>query len=445
MARINESLTAERCISEEPPQGCRLTDYRVEMERVMGRAEVALPSRAAFTDQTGLFDEHRYSVVLLDRLNSLGQVLNTVAADRQAAALALLDVTARPLGGGPFRLDRVEEGTRFILNANNAHSGGPPALARVEVNVERDAAVAVTRLLTGEADWILEVGPEQAPLLVGIPGIRSADRPLGVQRGILFNVRPGRVYFEARIRRAFALCLDREGLAVQLDPDRPVARAPYAASTWALPEVEARPRDVEAATALLKAGGWRPAADGIRAREGVRLSSTIAVRPSRVDLLTFAYGAAEQLSECGIELVVEELDLTGDTMLSQLQWPNEFDTLLLARPLGADPDTDVRVFESSRITSRDNAADANAGGFTSALADHLIDQARSTLDEEARREAYAELQGVIEDEVPYWPLWYDSMESAIADRVRSPDGPLDPSTERFAWDVASWSVRPPGA
>ena len=411
----------------------------------MERAEVALPSRAAFTDQTGLFDEHRYSVLLLDRLNSLGQVLNTVAADRQAAALALLDVTARPLGGGPFRLDRVEEGARFILNANNAHAGGPPAIGRVEVVVERDAAVASTRLLTGEADWILEVGPEQGTLLADVPGIRSARRPLGVQRGILFNVRPGRVYFEARVRRAFALCLDHEGLALQLDPDRPVARAPYAASSWALPEVAPLERDVEAAVVLLDGGGWRVSDDGIRERDGQRLSSTLAVRPSRVDLLTFAYGAAEQLAECGIELVVEELDLTGDTMLSQLQWPNDFDTLLLARPLGADPDTDVRAFESSRITSEDNAADANAGGFTSALADHLIAQARGTLDEEARRAAYAELQGLLEDDVPYWPLWYDSAESAISDRVQGPDGPLDPAMERFAWDVASWSVRPTGA
>ena len=41
--------------------------------------------------------------------------------------------------------------------------------------------------------------------------------------------------------------------------------------------------------------GWLPAEDGVRARDGRRLSSTIAVRPTSVDLFTFANEAAEQL------------------------------------------------------------------------------------------------------------------------------------------------------
>ena len=111
-----------------------------------------------------------------------------------------------------------------------------------------------------------------------------------------------------------------------------------------------------------------------------------------VDLFTFANEAAAQLAECGIELVVEELDLTGGTMLDQLLWPNDFDTLLLARQLGPDPDSAVRAFESSRITSEANRADANPSGFTSSLADHLISSARETLDPAQRAEAYAGVQ-----------------------------------------------------
>ena len=70
---------------------------------------------------------------------------------------------------------------------------------------------------------------------------------------------------------------------------------------------------------------------------GRRLSSTIAVRPTSVDLFTFANEAAPSSSATvASSSIVEELDLTGDTMLEQLLWPNDFETLLLTRMLGPD-------------------------------------------------------------------------------------------------------------
>jgi ABC-type transport system substrate-binding protein len=119
--------------------------------------------------------------------------------------------------------------------------------------------------------------------------------------------------------------------------------------------------------------------------------------------------------------------------------------MLLSRPLGPDPDSAVRSFESSRITTEENHADANPSGFRSALADHLIASARKTLDEAERAEAYAGIADLLADDVPYWPLWYDASVSAISTRVQGPDGPLDPSRPRFDWDVAHWTLGEPEA
>ena len=130
-------------------------------------------------------------------------------------------------------------------------------------------------------------------------------------------------------------------------------------------------------------------------------------------------------------------------MLEQLLWPNDFDTLLLSRVLGADPDSAARTFESSRITTEQNQADANPGGFTSSLADHLIADARAVGDADKRVEDYAGLQELLEQDVPYWPLWYASSVSALSSRVQGPDGAIDPSGARFDWDVSDWTlVRP---
>jgi len=440
---ITAQMLRSSCADAEPPEGCRLVDHRDRLERIFERARLELPSQLPYTDASGLFDEDAYVGELLERLGALGQVFTTEAADERSAALGLLDATIVPLGGGPYRLREITPEGTWVLQANKEHTRDVPDIERIEIDVERDPSVAVTRLLAGEADWVLEVGPEFHDAVTDVPGVNAAERPLDVQFGILFNVRPDRVFFDVDTRRAFAQCLDHEALATRLDEDRAIATTPYTATSWALPVATPRPRDVEAANALLDAAGWPVGPDGVRAQDGRRLSSTMAVRPTAVHLFTFANEASEQLSECGIELIVEELDLTGDTMLSQLLWPNDFDTLLLVRQLGPDPDSAVRAFESSRITTEQNQADANPSGFTSSLADHLISAARESRNPAERAEAYADIAELIAADVPYWPLWYESSMAALSERVQGPDGAGDPAASRYAWDVSSWTLEPP--
>ncbi len=442
IADITTQTLRDECLADEPPDGCLLRDYREDLEQIFTRARIDLPPRAPYVDETGLFDEDTYLADLLKRLEALAQVFDSEDSDKNSAALGLLDATVEPFGGGPYQLVSIEEDGTYVLEANPKHTRTAPQIEKMEVRIERNPSVATTRLLTGEADWILQVTPEQADVIDGSPGFSAATRPVDTQFGVLFNVRPDRIYFDLDTRRAFISCIDHAGLATALDAERPLATTPFTASSWAQPEASLRPRDVEAANALLDAGGWPMATDGVRVREdGTRLSTTIAVRPTSVDLFTFANDAAEQLRDCGIELIVEELDLTGDTMLNQLRWPNDFDTLLWLRRLGPDPDSAVRAFESSRSTSEDNIADENPSGFTSELVDFWVASARDTYDEAERVEAYAEVQAEIEKLVPYWPLWYESATSAVSSRLRGPDGPIDPAVSRYDWDISSWTLQ----
>jgi ABC-type transport system substrate-binding protein len=442
VGRVTEATTAERCFVEDPPDGCRLGDYREDLERLHRRARLPLPPAEAFSDPNGAFDPEAYGGALLERAGALAQVLTTSASDQQAAALALLDVASEPLGGGPYRLVPGTSPGALTLVAHEGHAGGPPAIERIEVVVEREPSAAATLMLSGAGDWLLRPGTEEEAALAAAPGLRSGRRPVPVQRAILFNLREGRRYADVRTRRAFALCLDREALTRRARADRPLATTPSAAGSWAMPELPPQERDTETAGRFLEAAGWVLGEDGVRARDGVRLSSVVAVRASRPDLYSFAAVAAEQLRECGIELLVEQLDTVGDAVLSQLQWPNDFDTLLLARPLGTDPDRDVLSFESGHVTSRENPADANPGGYRSDRADLLIAEGRRLADQSARRLAYTQLQAQLGVDVPFWPVWYDTASSAIADRVRGPDGPLDPTRARYDWDIAGWTLAP---
>jgi ABC-type transport system substrate-binding protein len=443
VTRVAEATNADACLSEAPPFGCRLADHTAPLEQMLTSAGVGLPPREAWTNVTGTFDAEAYGGALLDRVAALGNVLSGRPIDREAAALGLLDPVAGPFGSGPYRIERWTPGRGLELVANPFHVGGPPGIERIFVRVVPDTATAATLLLTGDLDWLPSVPDDQLPALAGAPGVVLGVRPLATQRTIVFNTRPGRVFDDARTRRAFARCLDRESLAADATDGAAIAVGSWGApGSWAFPAFPGVPRDTAEASGLLDEAGWAPGPDGIRVRGGQRLSSAIAIRPTRTDLLAFATGAATSLRECGIELVVEDLDLTGNRLLEQLQWPNDFETVLIARPLAVDPDGDMEPYDGARATTEEDPADANPGGYRSEAVDALIAEGRRATTVDLRGEVYRRLAALLDADVPAWPIWYDTAAAAISERVSTPAGPVDPGRPRYAWDLAAWSLRP---
>ncbi len=443
VTRIYKAVGDDGCLVTTPPAGCALSDHTADLETMLTNAGLPLPSSNAFLNESGQLDAAAYANELLDRVASLGQVLSRTGTDRFAAALPLMDLSQRTLGSGAYRIVGGEPGVSVELAAVAGHLAGPPGIPRIILQVIADPAVAATRLLSGDVDWVIQTDMPQATAMRTLAGVGVGLRPLPSQWSIVFNTRDGRLYADERVRRAFALCVDRAGLTASTGGGEAIeARTPLTPGSWAMTPPAARQRDVAGADQLLDEAGWVRGADGIRTHGGKRLSSSIALRSSQASLLAFVQGVSTQLQDCGIELQVQDLDLTGDSLLQQLRWPNDFDTLLTMRTLAADPDPDVQAFESSHATSADQEVDANPGGFHSTEADKLIREARRTTARAARTGLYGRLQDVLDTSVPTWPIWYDTEWAAIADRVRGPDGAIDTSVPDYAWDIPAWTLEP---
>ena len=162
-------------------------------------------------------------------------------------------------------------------------------------------------------------------------------------------------------------------------------------------------------------------------------------------MVAFVTGMAGQLRDCGIELLVEDLDVTGDSLFQQLRWPNEFETLFTMRSLSADPDADLEAFESSHATSAEQEIDANPGGYRSAVADQLILQARE-IDRPGR--AGRTCMGACRMSWCRTCLRGRSGSTPAGPRSPIASGvPTDPSTRAcrgIAWDIAGLDPGPPG-
>jgi ABC-type transport system substrate-binding protein len=442
--RIAAATNDEDCIAEAPPPECDLAFYAADLEAMLRQAGVALPESARFPAANGEVDRSAYAAELLLMAQDLDAALRGKDIDRLAAAFPLLDFQRRPVGTGDYALRGYRPGQSVELERVTPDAGraGVPEAARGLIIT--DPAAAATALKTGDADWLAVASPDEVPALESDPAVRVAGRPGAGYRGIVFNTRAGRPYAAAEARRAFAMCVDRErDVRAATSGRATVAPTPVAPGSWAwIAPVSAPRRSAAAARRSLQEAGWKLGADGIFVREGLRLSSELWVRPSRADQRAFAEAASQQLRACGIELQVRDLGFSGDQLLRQLEWPNDFDTYLLAQELGGDPHQDLARLHSRHITSEANPGDTNFGGWNDPRADQLIDAGATTLDPVERARIYAELQELIASEVPLYPCWYDVVYSGLSRRVSLPAGQPDLAQPGFDLDPESWRLRP---
>nr|MDQ6926567.1 ABC transporter substrate-binding protein [Candidatus Eremiobacteraeota bacterium] len=247
--------------------------------------------------------------------------------DVPPAALGQSAFAQAPVGSGPFRFASHSPGTQIEVVANPTYHLGRPFLDRVIWSVTPDPAAAVARMLTGDADVYEALRPEQLTLLARRPSLRMISSA-GLYNGyLLFNLRdpeartprPNPIFGDRALRRALAAALDRRTMVRNVfDTLAAVALGPFTRAQPSADTTVVQPvYDPAAAARALDALGWRPSGpDGIRTRNGRRLSFTLIAPISSQPRLRYAVLIQEQLRRVGVEVRVEPLDFV--TYLTRL-------------------------------------------------------------------------------------------------------------------------------
>jgi len=74
------------------------------------------------------------------------------------------------------------------------------------------------------------------------------------------------------------------------------------------------------------------------------------------------------------------------------------------RWIGGNEDPDI--FEYAFLSSKFPPHGANRGYYSNPRLDALVDQARKELDQQKRKQIYAEVQYLLAQDLPYIHLWY---------------------------------------
>jgi peptide/nickel transport system substrate-binding protein len=201
---------------------------------------------------------------------------------------------------------------RLILEAFDKHWGGPPPNARIEIRQVLDANARILALQAGDVDmaWgappsLLETLPDNFAKVSG-PTPRIHFLNLNHRRPI-FSDKAVRVATSMAINRQQVLDVALSGVGAPL-----YGLLPKATGLDVLERPQAQVENVEKAAAILDEAGWTLGKDGIRVKDGQRLSFVIHTWPNRAELNTIGVAVSGQLSALGYETKIQEVrDVQG--------------------------------------------------------------------------------------------------------------------------------------
>ncbi len=433
------------CVGSSPPDSCSIATYVPAMESLLTRAGIALPGKAQFIAGDASTNTAAYGHALQAQLQDLYATLSSKGIDQIAAAFRLLDFQHAPVGTGPYRLVKYTTAQSVELGRNDGYFGGPEGAkvgpARVVMPIIRDATAASYALQKGDINWQTEVTAEALPALKVDPNVRIADYADASYSYIAFNLRPGHLYSDLNLRRAFSMCIDHDATVKTATAGNGVpvyANTPPA--SWAYnADVPKYTFDVAGARALIEQSGWTLGSDGIYTKDGKRLSSQLDVRADRPQRVAFGQLAADQLKACGIELTVNKVDY-ATVILPLLAYPANFDTYLGSFTTLIDPD-DYSIFHSSQCVTKSNPDANNIVCWKNAAADKLLVDGRQELDQTKRKDIYRQFQVLVHDDLPYYFLWSDLAHAGLTKSVSSSTSGIDLGSPLYYWNDQSWVVR----
>ncbi|MFD8371821.1 ABC transporter substrate-binding protein [Streptomyces sp. NPDC059688] len=308
------------------------------------------------------------------------------------------------IGSGPFVLKRYVQNQSITLAKRTGYAWGSSLwskkgeayLDKLVFKVVPEAGVRAGSLQSGQVDAVSSVGKaNEAALKGGQVTLRRRANP-GVVFGLgLNNSRP--LFKDAKVRQAILYAIDRQQIADTVFPTGTQPATSVLAHTT--PDytdlASGLTFDAAKAKSLLDGAGWRTGSDGIRAKDGKKLSLTIKWFPNAATNQPALELIQQQLKAVGVEVVLKQLQITQFAPTLQ---SGEYDAVW-GNVTRADPDilrssfsTKLANFYRLPASSLDSALSEQAATVEAAKRRQLVTQAQRLIVQNARYVPVVELQ-----------------------------------------------------
>lgn len=321
-----------------------------------------------------------------------------------------------PMGSGPFKLEKYEQGKSMTLLANPDYHEGAPYLDKLIFQIVVDDTTAIQALINGELDHVAMVPAAYFDQLNNDPGFRLDRNFYPSPWRYIFNLEKEPVK-DLAVRKAIAYCIDRNDMSQKVTKGimPPEWTAYPEMMEWCVNKEAKYPDvDIDAAIKTLEDAGYTKDKDGYYVR-GVKLDC---FEGDLVDMSRLLVANAKKAG-IEIELVVSEFNAWATKVVRHGDWIMEAQGGFM----GPDP---AALYSRLGSTSNDNYA-----SWENAKFDELCEKGAAESDTEKRTEYYKEAQQLIIDELPAINVLGFAAYEVADSRLRNL--PID-GTDKWGWN-----------
>lgn len=307
-----------------------------------------------------------------------------------------------PMGTGPYYFAEWELNQRYVLKKNpHYHIEGKPITSEFRFIVVPDDNTRIMQLQAGEVDVVRDLPHNRIDELASYPGLAVDAAPSTEQRFVNFNVTFPPLD-DVRVRNALRLATDKQAIIkmVLFGHGSPVFGVFPRVDTFYDKKLKDPGYDAEKARALLKEAGQE---------KGFKLEMIYS--SGNTVLENIATVLKEQWAKIGVDLQLVPLE--GPTVSAAFQNLKHQVTMLRWSTDTADP-----VGLTSFIADYD-ASHGFHTGWKNARVTELAHAAEKELNEDKRRAMYEEIQRILFDECPLYPLYQNVYPVARKDSVHN--------------------------
>lgn len=338
------------------------------------------------------------------------------------------DPTNVGLFNGPYVISEIQLGDHVTFVPNPKFYGTQPNIKKIIVKLIPNTGTLEANLRSGTIDLISTLGLALDQALAFEKKVKSEN--LGYQ--VLFQ--PSTVYEhidlnldnaflkDVRVRKALNYAINKEDLVNALfeGKQQPAIHSITPRDPWFTADpakVTVYKYNKREAERLLDEAGWKPGADGIRVKDGKRLSFTVMTTAGNKTRELVQVYLQNQWKQVGIE--VNAKNEPARVFFGETTKKRAFDSMALFAWVSSPENTPKSTFSSKNIpTAKNGWSGQNYMGWSNATVDKTLEALDTEMKNEKRIEMVHEVLKAYTDEVPVLPLYYRSDVAVIPNQLK---------------------------
>jgi len=315
---------------------------------------------------------------------------------------------SRVVGSGPFKFDSINEGegtATFVKNAD--YYDKVPNIDKFIFQTWPDETAIVEALRTNALDAYMEsVPPSDVADLQAEDNLDVALYDTYQVAWYGYNLDPAHttLFQDKAVRQALIIGLDRQSIVTNIYLDYSVVAKgtqPLLSEAYAPDEITVDyTYNPDKAKQMLDAAGWAAGSDGIRAKDGQKLSFQITYASGSATSDQAVAAIQDNWKAIGVDGQPNAVDF-DTVMVPALTESFDYEVILLGFDWASPSGDQTAMFGTASY-----GGGFNAMKYSNPQYDDLMAQANKELDIEKRRELLVQATNIVTEDAPVCILWF---------------------------------------